>query len=76
VSEPLTDEQARQVWADFRDNACRHCGGSHPRACPRVRRLEFHQNGNIASVEFWPPGKWPDEDVLWPEQLPPDPDME
>jgi hypothetical protein len=39
-----------------------------------VKRLEFHQNSNLAAVEFWPPGKWPDDDVQWPETLPPEPE--
>ena len=72
----MTDEEARQAWADFGAHTCTHCGGSHARACPRVRKFEFHQNGNIASVEFWPPSRWPDDHILWPEQLPPNPDVE
>lgn len=50
-------------------NICRHCGGSHARACPRVHRLAFHPNGNLAEVEFWPTSEWSDEHVIWPEQL-------
>lgn len=69
----FTDAEAREVWARFRENRCQHCGATHARACPRVKRLEFHQNGNLASVEFWPAGKWPDEHVVWPETLPPEP---
>ncbi len=53
--------------------ACRHCGGRHARACPRVRRLAFHSNGQLAEVEFWPDGRWSDDYVIWPEQVP-DPD--
>lgn len=48
---------------------CAHCGGWHARACPRIRRMEFHPNDVLAAVEFWPDGKWPAEQVIWPEQV-------
>jgi len=70
----LTPDEAREAWALFREHRCEHCGAAHSRACPRVRRLQFHENGRIASVEFWPDGKWPDIGLQWPEDLPPDPD--
>lgn len=50
-------------------NTCRHCGGAHARACPRVRRLAFHPNGNLAEVEFWAAAEWSDEHVIFPDQL-------
>lgn len=49
--------------------ACTHCGGRHTRACPRVKRLQFHPNGQLAAVEFWPAGKWDDSDIIWQEDL-------
>lgn len=49
--------------------ACQHCLGRHARACPRVRELRFHTSGTIAVVKFWPDGKWPTDQVIWPEQL-------
>lgn len=48
---------------------CSHCGGRHARACPRVKRMEFHPNGHLASVEFWAAGKWPATDIIWQEDL-------
>lgn len=48
---------------------CSHCGGRHTRACPRVRRMEFHPNGALASVEFWAEGKWSDSEIIWQEDL-------
>jgi len=52
VRPPTTEE------VDALDEAlggkCAHCGGYHVRACPRVRRIEWHSNGHISSVEFWP----------------------
>lgn len=48
---------------------CNHCGGRHARACPRVKRMEFHPNGALASVEFWADGKWPSGEIIWQEDL-------
>jgi hypothetical protein len=45
--------------------ACQHCGGLHQRACPRVKRQEFHPNGNLIAVEFW--DKWDESGVVFPE---------
>lgn len=70
----FTGDEARDMWAAFRASRCEHCGGAHPRACPRVRQLSFHENGRIARVSFWPAGSWPDDYVQWPEDLPDDPD--
>lgn len=49
--------------------ACSHCGGRHTRACPRVKRMEFHPNGALASVEFWREGQWSDTEIIWQEDL-------
>lgn len=49
--------------------SCQHCGGRHARACPRVRKMSFHPNGALASVEFWPEGRWSDDDIIWPEDI-------
>jgi len=36
--------------------ACGHCGNYHSgRTCPRVKRITYHQNGTIASVEYFDP---------------------
>jgi len=58
---------------------CQHCGGIHNRSCPRVRRMEFQPTSSqLLSVEFWPDGKWSDDNIIWPEDCdvdPPDPDQ-
>jgi hypothetical protein len=72
--EGFTEQEARDMWAQFRENRCQHCGGAHARACPRVRRLVFHASGQLAEVVFWPTGKWSPDHVQWPEDLPDDPD--
>lgn len=70
----FTEDEARDLWAAFRELRCEHCGGAHARTCPRVRLMTFHENGRIASVQFWADGKWPPDHVQWPEDLPADPD--
>lgn len=62
----LSAELATQV---AQIKPCTHCGGRHVRACPRVRRMGFHPNGTLASVEFWAEGKWSDDHVFWPEDI-------
>lgn len=62
----LTVEERAEV---LKLPACQHCLGRHARACPRVRELRFHPTGTIAVVKFWPDGKWPTDQVIWPEQL-------
>lgn len=69
----FTADEASEAWATYRKQRCTHCGAIHVRACPRVRRFEFHPNGQLAAVEFWPDGKWPVDGLLWPEDLPPEP---
>jgi hypothetical protein len=72
----LTPAEIAALWDAYRQRRCGHCGAVHARACPRIRRLEFHPNGQIATVEFWPPGKWPQDGLMWPEDLPPEPDSQ
>ena len=69
----FTPDEITEMWRIFRERRCDHCGGCHARSCPRVKRLEFHQNTTLAVVEFWPDGKWPADTVQWPEDLPPEP---
>lgn len=35
-------------------------------ACPRVRRMEFHPNGNLISITF-AEGRWDESGVVFPE---------
>jgi hypothetical protein len=49
---------------------CTHCGGWHLRACPRVKRMVFSGDGrNVVEVEFWRPGEWPEDGIVWPEDV-------
>jgi hypothetical protein len=61
--------EVNDEWDIFRARQCKHCLGAHARACPRVRRLEWHPNGQLAAVEFWQAGQWPEDIVLWPEDI-------
>ena len=40
-------------------------GVQHEAACPRVKRLEFHPNTNLVSVEFW--RRYDESGIVWPE---------
>lgn len=51
----------------FELRQCRHCGGVHQRACPRVKRMVFSPTGELLEVEFWQ--TWDDSAVIWPEML-------
>lgn len=66
----LTDDEKAALRARFSSGeACKHCGGLHARACPRVRRMLFHADGKLAEVDFWADGQWSDAYVIWPEQV-------
>lgn len=76
----LRDSEVPSGWtADLAANyrtrftngeACKHCGGIHARACPRIKKMNFHSNGSLAEVEFWSDGQWSDDNVVWPEEIP------
>lgn len=56
----------------FEGRQCRHCGGVHSRACPRIRRMRYTDSGNLAEVEYFPAGMWAQDAetyVIWPEML-------
>jgi hypothetical protein len=44
----------KEIEALADEPSCMHCGGWHSRACPRIRAVEWHPNGNLAKVEYWP----------------------
>lgn len=71
VVEILSPEKKREAWKLFADGeACEWCGGLHSRTCPRVRSMVVDTtNGKTVSVEFWPPGSWPEDGIIWPEDV-------
>lgn len=34
---------------------CQHCGGIHSGQCPRIKAIEYYQNGNVRRVEYHAP---------------------
>jgi hypothetical protein len=64
VADELTPELVAEIQ---KGESCQHCKGRHARACPRVKRLDFHPNGALKRVDFWAEGKWSDEHIIWPE---------
>lgn len=73
---PLTSEDKRAMLGPtprtpnrtrFDAMACDHCGGVHPLACPKVKRLV--RRGQHTEVEFWPWGEWPVGLVVFRESL-------
>ncbi len=31
---------------------CRHCGGSHSDQCPRVKTIDYYEDGTVKRVEY------------------------
>jgi hypothetical protein len=77
--EALTSEHkadARLIFEGRVDGrtACHYCAGIHAHVagllmelqpCPRIKRIERHNNGTLAAVEYWPLGEW-EQDVIFP----------
>lgn len=39
--------------------SCGYCGAFHNGTCPRIKRISYHPNGNVAEVEFLHHTQWP-----------------
>ena len=62
----LTRQQKRDAQQIFAEGkACGDCGGIHQRACPRIKRLELHPNGNRIGVTYF--RQFDDTGIVWPE---------
>ena len=62
----LTRQEKLEAQAIFAaGEACEHCGGIHKRACPRVKRIERHPNGNLTAVDYF--SKYDETGIVWPE---------
>lgn len=48
----------------FDRQRCTDCGGVHLTACPRVKA-----RGPNGTVEYWPWGNWPTENIIWADQV-------
>lgn len=62
---PLSDAEVEDL---SQQSACTYCRGYHVRACPKLKRISFHANGNTAEVEFWPPSEVNWEGVVFLDQ--------
>ena len=62
-------QEALLTMEEFEATKCVHCGGAHLIACPRVKRLVFHDNSRLHEVEFWQDGQWDTKSVLWPHTV-------
>lgn len=60
----LGERQAR-----YETMRCQYCQGVHFRACPRVRSLRYHENGQLARVDFWRQGEFDEAGTIWPEMV-------
>jgi DNA-binding transcriptional regulator YiaG len=63
------DMRARfdQHQRDYPVGVCQWCGGVHPRACPRVKRIVYNENRQVTEVEYFPDGAWPKGDIVFPD---------
>ena len=62
----LTRQQKLDAQAIFAaGKACADCGGIHQRACPRIKRLDLHPNGNRVGVTYF--RSFDDTGIVWPE---------
>ena len=37
------------------NNQCPHCGGFHQTTCPRIKAIEYAENGTVKRIEFHAP---------------------
>ena len=47
---------------------CPHCGMGHSGMCPRIKAIEYHQDGTTKRVEYHVPQPtiWPSPPSDWP----------
>lgn len=80
-ADEFTEEQllaARSIFEGDGDReACHFCAGIHAfvarlpadrQPCPRIRRVEWHPDGTVLNVEYWPPGRW-ETNVIFPNDV-------
>lgn len=66
----MTKQEQAEARKQWRTSKCTWCGGLHLRACPRVKKFEFGNDGKtVTSVEYWAPVQWNGENVVWPEDM-------
>lgn len=53
----------------FEKKKCQHCLGLHTSKCPAVAEIEYHPDGKVMRVVYFPHGSWPADEVLWLEEV-------
>lgn len=53
----------------FEQKRCSHCQGLHTRKCPAVKEISYHPDGKVARVIYFRHGEWPEDEVLWLEDV-------
>ena len=53
----------------FDQRKCQHCQGLHSRKCPAIAEIEYHSDGTVKRVAYFPHGAWPADQVLWLEDV-------
>lgn len=70
---PEDRKRIQAVFSDTPDSSCKHCGGYHLRACPRIKLMKWEGQGagtgNVIEVEYWPSGEYDDSETLYPEDV-------
>lgn len=54
-------DEYRAASAASKRIGCPHCGMIHDTTCPRIKAMEYHQDGTIRRVEFHSPASYPVE---------------
>jgi hypothetical protein len=82
-SQLLTPEQKSAAQKIFEGqeagkHACSHCAGIHStvagtsadrQPCPRIKKVEYHPNGTMASVEYWSANSGWEINVVFPHDV-------
>jgi len=53
----------------FETKQCLHCQGVHSRKCPSVSSIEYYNDGAVKHVTYFPHGSWPEDQVIWLEDV-------
>ena len=73
----LTAERKTDARKLLADGGCEFCSGLHAAqgvACPRVKSFRRDSATMVTEAEYWPHGQWPEDNILWPEDIAEDDD--
>lgn len=52
MSEPTAYDYVPTSVSDATPGMCPHCGYGHTGTCPRIKAVEYHQDGTVKRVEY------------------------